>query len=336
MRFDSFKTVPDTADVMTSERVFSQLEAFWTGKQGKRLRAWLPGLISLVCLLGAAWVAAGLAWRWMPAPELPAPNRTLAGAETHSTANTGPGVEQLVKLHLFGKADAPAQTAKETAVDAPETQLNLALRGVMAADDKSMSRAIIASGNQAHTYGVDDSVPGGATVNDILADRVILNRNGRLEALSLPKHSMNDAFVPGDKAPKQADPSVMDMFSRQPQDQNAADKPKFKPSGPTPDPGQLRRMAKQDPAQLTRIARPEPVFENNHMVGFRLNPGRDHGALQAYGLQPGDVVTEINGQPLDNVAKSMQMLQRMDDSKSITLTIKRNGQTQQVQLQGGR
>ena len=77
-----------------------------------------------------------------------------------------------------------------TAIDAPETQLNLQLRGTIAAGDETMAHAIIADGNgKDKVYFINDAVPGGAVLHEVYTDRVILNRAGILETLRLPRVS---------------------------------------------------------------------------------------------------------------------------------------------------
>ena len=45
------------------------------------------------------------------------------------------------------------------------------------------------------------------------------------------------------------------------------------------------------------------------------------------GLMPGDLVTAINGTPLDDPARGMEILQSMNSATDVTVTVERNGQT---------
>lgn len=96
---------------------------------------------------------------------------------------------QIGDWHLFGIApkDDERSTEKQ-AIDAPETNLNLSLLGVLFNPNPEESRAIIAEQGKSHKpYKVGDPLPRKAILHSIEAGRVILSRNGRHESLKLKK-----------------------------------------------------------------------------------------------------------------------------------------------------
>ena len=89
----------------------------------------------------------------------------------------------IAEWHLFG--DLPPEQVNLQAL--PETILSLELNGVILNENPQASIAIIlVAGGQEDFYAIGDSVPGGATIYDIFSDRVILQRDNRLELLALP------------------------------------------------------------------------------------------------------------------------------------------------------
>lgn len=104
-------------------------------------------------------------------------------------------INDVVNAHLFGNP-APA---KKVAKDAPKTTLDLTLQGILSATDKSVARAIISSSKskKAELYSVGENIKGaGASVKEIRAQEVILNRNGAIESLPLKKrNSKGDTSV---------------------------------------------------------------------------------------------------------------------------------------------
>ena len=75
-------------------------------------------------------------------------------------------------------------------IDAPETTLSLTLKGILAIEADGKGSVIISSNRgEDKTYQVGQSIEGadGATLHSVYADRVLLDRNGRLETLRLPK-----------------------------------------------------------------------------------------------------------------------------------------------------
>lgn len=79
----------------------------------------------------------------------------------------------------------------------PETRSRLQLHGIFYATDPQQSQAIIAvEGDQAKVYHPGDVVDGSIKVHEIKSDEVILNRDGLLEKLVLPKKGLEFAPDP--------------------------------------------------------------------------------------------------------------------------------------------
>ena len=66
--------------------------------------------------------------------------------------------------------------------------------------------------------------------------------------------------------------------------------------------------------------------------GFRAYPGRNRAAFGRLGLRPGDLVTAINGTPLDDPQRSQEVLNTIQSSERATVTIERAGQKQDITL----
>jgi general secretion pathway protein C len=74
------------------------------------------------------------------------------------------------------------------------------------------------------------------------------------------------------------------------------------------------------------------VFANGQQRGYRVYPGRNREQFSKLGLMPGDMVTAINGTPLDDPARGMEILQSMNSATQVTVTVERNGQSTQVNI----
>ncbi len=123
-------------------------------------------------------------------------------------------LKQIPNWHLFGKKDLQAKTKPiPEIIEAPATPLALSLQGTFLGKSKTEgSWAIISSSNDEQAlYHIGDAIPGGATLFAVEPLRVILERGGRHESLSLPRPSMdedpqatmtnNPQPLPGDNAP---------------------------------------------------------------------------------------------------------------------------------------
>ncbi|MGH8280236.1 MAG: type II secretion system protein GspC [Gammaproteobacteria bacterium] len=268
----------------------------------------LPFLASVVLGVLIAWTLAVVTWSLVPRPQPAQPiyrhNAALAAVLGASTP--------LADLHLFGTP------AAGTAVNAPETTLNLTLRGIVASGSQrpDSSFAIIAASGVGNVYGVGAEVPGGAKIQSIFPDHVLLNLNGRMQSLRLPKNSA----AAGSGAALQAAPTVPPVIYGRvlPAAENLE---------------QLRNEIVQHPERLLDMMRAMPVMQNNKLEGYRVFPVGNSDAFSKLGLQPGDIVTAVNGMPLDNPAQSMQVLNNLKTSDQVSVTFVRNGQQETKILQ---
>jgi len=72
-----------------------------------------------------------------------------------------------------------------------KSMLNVTVVGILLADKTEDSQVIIRSaGGDEKTYNVGDKIPGGVLIKRIMAGGVLVEHNGSLESLSLPKNDL--------------------------------------------------------------------------------------------------------------------------------------------------
>ena len=104
-----------------------------------------------------------------------------------------PDPAEIATWHLFGVQETSDKA--EVRVEAPETRLNLALKGVFLDKDEQRARAIISTASGEDQYAIGDSVTGNVSLRAIERYRVIIERNGRLESLSLPRATVTNQVL---------------------------------------------------------------------------------------------------------------------------------------------
>lgn len=113
--------------------------------------------------------------------------RAAADREAESGEQTTPEVE-LASLDLFGIAGESAGGQQIDTENLPETNLRLFLRGVLAADGEFPGSALIEDDkSQTEAYLIGDELPGNAKLRSVHANRVIIERSGKLENLYFPE-----------------------------------------------------------------------------------------------------------------------------------------------------
>src|SRR5262249_4492296 len=153
------------------------------------------------------------------------------------------------------------------------TSLPLVLSGIMAANDPRYGLAIIGQNAQStKLYAVGDNVPGNAKLHAVYGDHVEIEVQGHLETLALPHQAVAGGPIPSAGALQTESP--------------IADR--------------MRKLITEQPSLMADVMRPQPVYANGKQTGYRVYPGRNRQAFLKLGLRPGDLVTAINGTPLDD------------------------------------
>jgi general secretion pathway protein C len=266
----------------------------------------LPLWVSAGLVLLLAWQAVQLTWTALGSRSAPPPAGLAQAPAPQVPATPAVDVGRIVNAHLFGLAGASgSQETDPTAVAA--TQMNLVLAGTIAHADPQQGYAIIGdSAATARVYSVGKTITGGTKLHSVYPDRVILDRGGKLEALILPKKFQGGGMSAA--RPVAAAPPDPTMGQR------------------------LQNLAAQNPGAITEVIRPQPVFANGQQRGYRVYPGRNRQQFSQLGLMPGDLVTAINGTPLDDPARGMEILQSINSAAQVTVTVERNGQSTQVSI----
>lgn len=260
-----------------------------------------PGLVGAVLVVALAWQLVQATWLFLGAGgSVP----VTSGIAPPRPASSGTVIDlnSLVNAHLFGVASSEPNPADVNA--APQTQMNLVLTGTMASADPQKGYAIVGeSATSAKTYPTGATLRPGTKLHSVFTDRVILDNGGKLETLVLPRQ------FAGQLAPVRPPVAATNGVG-----------------------DELRRIAETNPSAFTTVVRPQPVFANGVQRGYRVYPGRDRKQFANLGLQPGDLVTSVNGTPLDDPSRGMEIFNSLNSAAQVSVTIERNGQSQQLSL----
>lgn len=270
---------------------------------------YLPPGLTTILVIAIAYQLAMLTWAVVPgAVPAAAPSTNRASDTTDVTAPSS-GYDGLRTAHLFGQpAKEPAQQVLQAVVDAPDTTLSLTLTGILSREGDPNGQAIISSNRgQEKTYQISQAIDNanGTTLHSVYADRVLLDRGGRLETLRLPKELVGGTAA---GAPRVASPSLA-------------------PAAAVGN-DSLRNVISQNASRLTDIVRLAPHVQEGQVVGFRVNPGRDRESFEALGLLPGDIVTDINGVVLDDPSRGLQAFEALGEATMANVTVLRDGTPQ--------
>src|SRR5512140_1228737 len=197
---------------------------------GPRIATWV---LAFALAVQAAVIVTNLAGSSHP-PKVAAP------AISTPTQSENVDVEAITSAHLFGEAPVEAGMKGDVST-AQQTSLPLVLVGIIAADDPKDGLAILGENAAgAKVYAVGDNVPGGAKLHQVLSDKVIIDRNGVLESLMLPR-ALQPGAAPPSTAALQTEAPIMDR---------------------------MRKLITNDPGHMADIMRPQPVFAAGKQKGY--------------------------------------------------------------------
>ena len=280
----------------------------YNGRMMERLNLPRLATLALALLIGLqlAWIVTGALGSHVVAG--PRASGGVGSAPVSEAMDTGLAViGRIAAARLFGESPGGpgASTAGGGAV--PPSSLALVLAGVFAREDPGAGRAII--GETAATgrlYGVGATLPGGARLTEVHPDRVILERGGQREALTLPRSTM----------------------PAQPSTGGAANVPALAPAA-SASPSPLGASIAEDPARFIRW---QAMLRDGQVAGVRVYPGEQTALFTRSGLRPGDLVVAVNDSPLTDQATASQFLRMLAGAPSSVVTVERDGRTENLSI----
>lgn len=274
---------------------------------------WFIPALNLVALLT---LTAGMAhWTWLlwkpPLPQVvPQPAAVAAPMEQFDP-------QPLLAANVFGQAPPAAGQSLDSI---PISSLNLVLTGV--AGFGGVSFALIgANGQPQMPFTIGEEVLNGVILRSIYADRVILERGGVSEALMLegmaqlpPELTVDGLPVVREAAPAPAVPGP-DLGIRQ-----------STPNTYTVPRSALDAQLKQPQEFLSQaLAVPNPGG------GFLMREIQPGSVYEKLGLQAGDVIRSVNGQPVNTIEDAMRLYTQSKGTRNVRLEIVRSGRPEMLQ-----
>lgn len=241
----------------------------------------------------------------------------------------------LALLHLFGEEGAkPAAQVAPQDVNAPKTRLSLELQGVFVSEDENKSTAMISEARkESQLFHIGDKVPGNATLAAVYADRVLLNLNGKLEALYFPEsRAMGGGLTSSRPGTSQGPRSVSARTGRV----SGATRRGFEADPRLGGMGGMGGMPGAEQAEAVVNELREQISANPDAMlgqfGLTTNNGRGYKitdssnpALVAIGGRPGDVILTVNGRSVGDPATDVALIQDVMESGCLKVGVDRNG-----------
>lgn len=253
-------------------------------------------LFTVAMIVSVAIALAQLTWRILGDSGLPARPVPVVLAPPPAPVD----LTAITAASPFGTAAAAAGPAAG----------NLILRAIMFARPATASTALISAGDTpAILLHVGDPAPGGAIVDGIALDHVVLRTSAGLQTLAFPK--------PGAPAAGAA-PSAQPFVGLP-----TPTAPVAIPSAPL--------LLPPPPTGGARIGFLDSIGATPTQEGYRIGADAP-AAMRAAGLQPGDVVQKINGTTVGNADTDRALFASAVSGGALRVELVRNGRHIAVSL----
>jgi general secretion pathway protein C len=235
-------------------------------------------------------------------------------------ARTGTWADRQIILsrNLFNASTVELSSATtDIAEDIEATRLPLTLLGTAAASNPQFAWAAIEDRDTRETLvvGVGDLVKGNATVQRIERRRVVLIENGAPRELVLESDTGIAKAAPAARSRRTA--------ARKDQRSSARKRSRNQPSKSA---ATSRAGGGGAAGSILSQARLLPKWENGELLGVQVTAIKSGTLREEVGFEDGDIISEINGTPIDSPDQSAMLIKEFTSANVINATVERGGQ----------
>ena len=234
-------------------------------------------------------------WGW----HFLAPSPSIVASETDVSS-----IDLSQARQLFGEV-----AANTTAGTVIENNTGIKLKGVYAVDGKTLSAAVVNTGARDVSVRVNEKITDAITLVDVKFDHIIISRAGAREKIEIERIGKNNMVASASGAvntPPQAN-FRLNVVSSSRNTYNLSR-------------NELNTVL-QDPRQINFLGAISPAAAG----GVQISSAETGTLAQKLGLNVGDVITAINGQPVNSAGDLARFYGQFSSTNSIRAEIKRGG-----------
>ncbi|WP_025564550.1 type II secretion system protein GspC [Psychromonas sp. SP041] len=276
----------------------------------------LPKIILAVICTLIAYQSGVLTWSLYPVKETPY-HWTPTAQKTENKA-VALNTKKLQEQALFGqyKGENRQILNQEKPTEAPKTRLKLTLVGIVASSDAKLSSVIIEYKRIQDSYFIGSEIQDtDAIVNEIYSDRIIISVNGEEQTLILDGLEQYNKRMSTIEKGQEVNNASQDRKNRKKK---------------TREIDLDRDVLVENPNKLLDYINISPVRDGNKIKGYKVNPGKNPELFEDAGLQPDDLVIELNGVDLTDITQALGLMKEFPTMTEMSLTVDRDGELNEL------
>jgi general secretion pathway protein C len=250
------------------------------------------------------------------------------------------GVDIILQRNIFnseGSAEGIVEVAKPEGPQEDKlvkSDLQVKLMGTIYGGDPFSGAAIIenTSKRSINTFMVGDVLIKGATIKEILRERIIVNNSGRREYIDVEKTKI----VRGRRSKKGSvskKPGIAPIATNPPPKTYKEEGFERTDSEISMSEDYRQKLLTGDFTKVLQDAKATPNMQDGELRGFKLTRIRKDSIYEKAGFQNDDIVEEINGVSLTDTSQAIRLLQSLRNEKEIEMRVNRGGSIQRFNLQ---
>jgi general secretion pathway protein C len=244
----------------------------------------------IALVAGLAFLMAKIAWLVIE------PGGAVSGMEPlaqNARAETERVNRDLVgDMTLLVTSDPFSRSAEPVAdiPEAPETKLNLVLKGVRASADGTGVAMIVMPNNRLSIFAPGETILDGVVLDRVYGDRVTLRKNGQIEALLMASGADRLSVLSSQSSSRGSEEELIST--------TATD-------------------------FLTNLVI-NPVHRGQEFIGYEIGSRGDTALLERSGLRSGDIVLSVDGIPVGTTSPG-ELAMKLSSLRKVRLRVDRDG-----------
>ena len=219
--------------------------------------------------------------------------------------------------------------------DAPETSLDIVLYGVISSEDGTGSAILSVFGQPQVLYKVGETIEDtqGAVIHSITGDGVVIERQGQFERISFGENHgdgivtiSSETYLPEREA-NYAITTILTPPPEQRPETSSSSQNQTKPNqaNSRPSPASSQTSTRLSRMQIFELASSIRLDGDTGSVGrgMAVYPTRNVRLFDQSGLQPGDIILQIDNVAISSNSDMMSLISQFENKTSVTLLIAR-------------